>query len=148
MPKNKILPRKLPAPDRVQLPNGCVFFAKCQRVNRLPLAPTQVRTARTYVRKIGPRQQRIRRIGPRNRQRRRQQAGAGLDLSTAIDFGRKAVGSKLGKMMINDAIDYVLMTYKKIKNKITNKKVKAVMDTGADDYLVNKRIELIGERLN
>ena len=63
--------------------------------------------AKTYVWKIGSRRQRIRRIGPRNRQRRRQQAGAGLDLSTAIDLGRKAAGSKLGKMMINDAIDYI-----------------------------------------
>ena len=37
---------------------------------------------------------------------------------------------------------------KKIKNKITNKKVKAVMNTGLDDYLVNKGVELIGERFN
>ena len=58
------------------------------------------------------------------------------------------MGSKLGKMMIDDAIDYVLMTYKKIKNKITNKKVKAVMDTGVDNYFVNRGVELIGERFN
>ena len=77
----------------------------------------QVRIARTYIRKIEPRRQRIRRIGPRNRQRRRQQAGAGLDLSTVIDFGRKAAGSKLGKMMINNAIDYIPTAYKIIKTK-------------------------------
>ena len=34
-----------------------------------------------------------------------QASGAGLDLSTTIDLGRKPAGSKLGKMMINDAID-------------------------------------------
>ena len=51
-------------------------------------------------------------------------------------------------MMINDAIDYIPMVYKKIKNKITNKKVKAVMDTGVDNYLVNRGVELIGERCN
>ena len=44
---------------------------------------------------------------------RRQQAGAGLDLSTTIDLGRKAAGSKLGKMMIND---YIPIAYKKKKN--------------------------------
>ena len=51
-------------------------------------------------------------------------------------------------MMINDAIDYILMAYKKLKNKITNKKVKAMIDTGVDDYLVNRVVELIGERIN
>ena len=66
---------------------------------------------RTYVQKIGLRQERVRRIGPRNRRRRRQQAAAGLDLSTAIDLGRKTAGSKLGKMMINDAIDYIPAAY-------------------------------------
>ena len=92
--------------------------------------------------------QRIRRTGPRNKRRRRKQAGAGLDLLMAIVLGRKATSSKLGKIMINDAIDYVPTAYKKIENKITNKKVKAVMDTGVNDYLVNRGVELIGERFN
>ena len=63
--------------------------------------------------KIGPRQQRIGRIGRTNRRRRRQQACARLDLSTVIDLGRKAASSKLGKWMINNAIDYIPTTYKK-----------------------------------
>ena len=82
----------------------------------------------------------LRGIGPRNRQRRRQQAGAGLDLSKAIDLGKKATGSKLSKMMINEAITIFQGPLKKLKNKITNKKVKAVMDTGVDDYLVNREV--------
>ena len=60
-----------------------------------------------------------------------QQAGSGLDLSTVIDLGTNAAGSKLGKMMINDVIDYIPKVYKKLKNKITNEKFKAVMDTAA-----------------
>ena len=51
-------------------------------------------------------------------------------------------------MMINDTIDYILTAYKKITNKITNKKGKAVMNTSVDDYLVNRRVELIGECFN
>ena len=148
MPRNNILRQIVPAPKRVQLPNGCVFFTKYQRVGRHALTATRVKIARTYNRKIGPRQQRIRRIGPRNRRRRRQQACAELDLSTVIDVGRKAAGTKLGKMMINDAIEYIPEAYNKIKNKITNKKVKAVMDTGVEDNLVNRGVELIGERFN
>ena len=111
------------------------------------MTPTCIRIARTYVRKIGPRRQRIRRIGSRN-SLRGQQDSAGLDLSTAIDLGRKTAGSKLGKMIINDAIDYIPTAYKKRKNKITNKKVEAVMNTGVDDSLVNRGVELIGKRFN
>ena len=40
-------------------------------------------------------------------------------MATAIDLGKRAPGSKLGKMMINDAIEYIPTAYKKIKNKIT-----------------------------
>ena len=65
----------------------------------------------------------------------------------AIDLGRKAVGSKLGKMIINDAIDHIPATYKKIKNKTTNKKVKLMMDTGVDNYVVNRGVELIGDQV-
>ena len=74
--------------------------------------------------------------------------GAGYDIATAIDLAKRAAGSKLGKMMINDATDYIPIAYKKIKNKITNKKVKAVMDTGVDNYLVDNRVELIVKGLN
>ena len=51
-------------------------------------------------------------------------------------------------MMINDSIDDIPTTYKKLKNKIKNKKVKAVLDTSIDGYVVNKGIDLNGERFN
>ena len=54
MPRNNILLRRLPNERRV--------------VNRHALAPTQVRIARMYVRKIGPRRKRMRRFGPRKTQ--------------------------------------------------------------------------------
>ena len=38
-------------------------------------------------------------------------------MATAIDLGNKAAGLKLGKMMINDALDYIPTAYKKIKIK-------------------------------
>ena len=116
MPRNNILLQRFPAPKRVQLLNGWVFLAKYQSVGRGRL-PERVKIRRIYVRKIGPRRQRIRRIGPRDQHGRRQQVGRGLDLSTAIDLDKRAAGSRLGKMMINDAIDYILTAYKKIKNK-------------------------------
>ena len=69
-------------------------------------------------------------------------------MATAIDLGKKSAGSKLGKMMINDALDYIPAAYKKNKSKITNKNVKAVMNTGVDNYLVNRGVALIGEGFN
>ena len=92
MPRNQILLQRLPTPERVQLPNGGESFAKYQRVGRHALTPTRVRISRTYIRNIRPRQQRIRKIGPRNKQRRRQQTGAGLDLSTVIAWVEKLQG--------------------------------------------------------
>ena len=144
MPRNNILPRRLVTSRHVQLPNGGVVFTKYERVNRHAIAPTIVRINRTYIRKIRPRQQRKITIDPRNRRKRRGHAGAGLDLATAIGLGRRPAA----KTMISDATDYFLTAYKKIKNKITNRKVKAVMNTGIDDYLVNKGIDLIDERFN
>ena len=132
MLRNNILLLRLPAPKQVQLPNGRVFFAKYQRVGRDRQADC-VKIRRTSVRKIGSRRQRIRRTSPRNQRRRRQEVGRCLDLSTAIDLGRRAAGSRLSKKMINDAMDYIPTAYKKIKNKIKNKKVKAVLDTGIND---------------
>ena len=103
MARNNILLRMFSNPRRVQLPNGQVFFEKYERVNRHALAPTQIRIARSYVRKIGPSRQG--RFCLRNKGKRRQQAAAGLDVGTARELGKRASGSKLGKMMINDAID-------------------------------------------
>ena len=121
MPRNNILLQRFPAPKRVQLLNGWVFLAEYQSVTRGRL-PERAKIRRTYVRKIGLRRQRIRRIGPRDQHGRRQQVVRGLDLSTAIDLDKRAAGSRLGKMMINDAIDYIPTAYKKIKNKKKKKK--------------------------
>ena len=148
MLRNNILLQRLSVPKSIQLPSSRIVHARCQKVGRHVLNPTRVRTTRTYVRKIVPWRQRIRRLGPRNQRRRRQQAGRGLDVATAFDQGKKAAGSKLSKMLINDAIDCIPTAYINIKNKMRNKKVKTVLDTGIDDYFVNKGIDLIGEQFN
>ena len=54
--KRRILLQRPPAPKRVQLPNGRVFFGKCQRVGR---ERPRVRIRRTYVKKIGPRRKEL-----------------------------------------------------------------------------------------
>ena len=133
MPRNNILVKKLLGPKRVQLPNDRVFYARCKKVGRNVFNPTRVRIARTYVRKIGPRKQKIRRLEPEKQRRRRQQASRGFEIATAFDLGKKSVGSSIGKMLINDAIDYIPTAYKNIKKKTKKKTGKAVPDTGNDD---------------
>ena len=100
MPRNNILMRRLAALKRMQLPNGRVFYAKYQRVAGNVL-PERVKFKRTYIRKIGLQRQR----------RRKNQAGCGMTIqdliSTAIGLGKKVAKSNLGKMTIQDTIDYV-----------------------------------------
>ena len=87
-------------------PNGQVFFSKYQRVGSDGL-PECVRIRRTYVKETNV--------------TRRQQVGRGLDLSMAIDLGRRAAGSRLVKMMIYDPIDYIPTAYEKLKTKLKTK---------------------------
>ena len=86
---------------------------------------TRVRIEKTYVRRIGLRRQKIRQIGRRSQHRRRQQADR--ELAKAFDLGKKDATSRLGKMLIDDAIDYIPTAYKNIKNKIRNTEVKSVL---------------------
>lgn len=100
MPRNNILVRTLAAPKRMQLPNSRVFYAKYQRVAGNAL-PERVKVKRTYIRKIGLQRQ----------QRQKNQAGRGMTIqdliSKAIELEKKVAKSNLGKMTIQDTIDYV-----------------------------------------
>lgn len=106
MPRNNILLKRPSAPKRVELPKGR-FSTLVIKNSADVLSPTRVRQARTYVRKIGPRWQRIRRIGPRNQRRSRQQANRGY-LYENLFFPEK--GSKLHscKRLTNVALEILL----------------------------------------
>ena len=85
--------------------------------------------------------------GPQNKRRRRQQAGTGIDSSTAIDLGKKADASSVGQMIIKDVIKVLQTACKKIKSKL-NIKAKAILNAGIDDYVVNESVNYLGERFN
>ena len=112
MPRNNVLLQRLPNRRRVQLSNGQVFFAKYKRVNRHTLAVTQVGIVTSYVQKIGPKESKNQTGWSENKRKRRQQAGAALNIDKTVDPGKREASSKLGKMMINDAIDYIPTAYK------------------------------------
>ena len=71
------------------------------------LNPTHVRIARTYVSKVGLPKQRIRRSGRETNVKEGNRRVEDLILQRPFDLGKKAAGSRLGKMLINNAIDYI-----------------------------------------
>lgn len=117
MPRNNILLRRLPVLKKATLPNGRTFYAKYVRLSTGNLPPN-VRIARTYVQKIGPKRQR----------KHRAQRGKGLlippqaVLSVALDMGKRAGNNELGQMIIKNAIDFIPTAYTKIKNKLFKRK--------------------------
>ena len=111
------------------------------------LKPNSCKKLSNIHTKIGPQRQRIRKYEPRNKHRRKQQAGTGIDLSTAIHLGKKGASSSVGQMIRNDAINALPTAYKKIKSKITNKKARAISNTGIDDFVLNKDVNF-GESFN
>ena len=120
--RNNILLRRLAQPRRVTLPNGRIFLARYERVNRASLYPTNVRIKRTYRRKIGPRRQR--------KPRKKQQEGKwvidsqtmirGIDLgkraaNTGIDLGKRAANTEVGRMIVDDVVSLIPKGYKVLK---------------------------------
>ena len=122
--------------------------AKYQRVGRHALNSTRLRINGTYKQKISLRRQRICRYKQTNTCRQRQQAGASIDLSTAIELGKKVGGSSVGKMIIIDAINARPTAYRTLKAKWQIKKAKTILNTGIVDYIVKKGVNYLGERIS
>ena len=127
MPRNNILLRKLATPKQVRLPNGRTFTALYEKVNRGTLAPKNVKIRRTYGRSIGPRQQGLRYFGPRRQSRRREQPQQGTAIETnvirGLNIGKKAAGTELGRMIVDDAVSLIPKAYKKLKKSYLGKKI-------------------------
>ena len=126
MPRDNILLRKLATPKQVRLLNGKTFVARCERVNRRTLAPTNVRIRRTYRHSIGPRRQRLRYFGPRRQRRRRQQpqqeTGIETNVIRGLNLEKKAANTELGCMIVDDPVRVIPKVYRKLKNKLFRRK--------------------------
>ena len=78
-------------------------------------------------------------IGPtRQHKRRRVQVGAGYSnamITSSIGAAKKAGSSRVGQMIIDDAIDFILTAYKNIKNRLfRQKKAPTTSRSYAGDY--------------
>ena len=147
MVKKHIILRKRRAPVTVRLPNGRSFISRWERINRKQL-PINIKVSRN--RTIGPRRNvRRKKKQEQNRVARVNQLypdmlpqiGSGIGqnlLKAGINLGSKAIGSDIGKKIINKGIDNIPNIFKFGRSKIKNKNIKKALKSEIADMLVGE----------
>ena len=147
MVKKHIILRKRRAPVTVRLPNGRSFFSRWERINRKQL-PINIKVSRN--RTIGPRRNvRRKKKQEQNRVARVNQLypdmlpqiGSGIGqnlLKAGINLGSKAIGSDIGKKIINKGIDNIPNIFKFGRSKIKNKNIKKALKSEIADMVVGE----------
>ena len=147
MVKRHIILRKRANPKTVNLPNGRSFVSKWERINRKQL-PINIRVNK--VRTIGPRRNNqqiyfnltregFRKIKQKRKAARQSGKGLGSNLIKAgFDLGSKALGSDIGKKLINKGIDNIPNIFKFGASKIKNKTVNHALNSEIADLVVNE----------
>ena len=147
MVKKHIILRKSRAPVTVRLPNGRSFISRWERINRKQL-PINIKVSRN--RTIGPRRNvRRKKKQEQNRVARVNQLypdmlpqiGSGIGqnlLKAGINLGSKAIGSDIGKKIINKGIDNIPNIFKFGRSKIKNKNIKKALKSEIADMLVGE----------
>ena len=147
MVKKHIILRKRRAPVTVRLPNGRSFISRWERINRKQL-PINIKVSRN--RTIGPR----RNVRRKKRQEQNRvarvnqlypdmlpQIGSGIGqnlLKAGINLGSKAIGSDIGKKIINKGIDNIPNIFKFGRSKIKNKNIKKALKSEIADMVVGE----------
>ena len=128
-PRNRIIMIKRRTPKRVTLPDGRTFLARYERATRNEL-PRNVNLIRPYKQRAAPKGR---------RRRRRNQTGRGLwsVFKKAINLGKKAFNSKLGKKVARTVISNIPNALETVGGKVKNKRLKKILisdlaKTGAD----------------
>ena len=146
MVKRHIILRKRANPKTVNLPNGRSFVSKWERINRKQL-PINIRVNK--VRTIGPRRNNqqiyfnLTREGFRKIKQKRKavrQSGKGLGsnlIKAGFDLGSKALGSDIGKKLINKGIDNIPNIFKFGASKI-KKTINRALNSEIADLVVNE----------
>ena len=146
MVKKHIILRKRANPKTINLPNGRSFVSKWERISRKQL-PINIRINR--VKAIGPRRNNRRiyfnlpKEGFRKikQKRKAQQSGKGLGsklIKAGFDLGSKALGSDIGKKLINKGIDSIPNIFKFGASKVKNKTVNRALNSEIADLVVNE----------
>ena len=146
MVKRHIILWKRANPKTVNLPNGRSFVSKWERINRKQL-PINIRVDK--VRTIGPRRNNqqiyfnltregFRKIKQKRKAARQSGKGLGSNLIKAgFDLGSKALGSDIGKKLINKGIDNIPNIFKFGASKI-KKTINRALNSEIADLVVNE----------
>ena len=143
MYKDKVLLRQKVTPQRITLPDGRSFLARCDRVSRKNI-PWNVTIRRNRT------------IGPRRQIKRKTQQGAGLlksvfslgknlissgALPKGLNIGSRAIDSEIGKKVIDEGIKHVPELCKLGTKKIKNKSLKKALEHDIANYAVKQAQE-------
>ena len=129
-PRDRIIMIKRRTPKRVTLPDSRAFLARYKRATRNDL-PRNINLIRPYKRRAAPKaRRRKRRINQRGR-------GFGSTLKKAVNVGKKAFNSRLGKKIAKMVISKVPDALETVGGKVKNKRLKKIKTsdlakTGAD----------------
>ena len=152
-PRDRIIMIKRRTPKRVTLPDGRTLLARYKRATRNEL-PRNVNLIRPYKQRAAPKGRRRRLIPYRERAalarrdlRLRSQSGRGIGsaFKKAVNFGKKAFNSKLGKKVARMVISNIPNALETVGGKTKNKRLKKILTsdlakTGAD-YATNLALE-------
>ena len=142
MMKKHIILRKRTAPVQITLPNGRSFTSRWERISRKQL-PINIRVARS--RTIGPKRKRknidFKVVGQRKLpawmlRKHKKMTGSrlGSDLiKTGINLSLRALGSDIGKKIINKGIDNILNIFRFGRSKVKNKNIKKALESEIAD---------------
>ena len=143
--KKHVILGKRRAPVQISLPNGRSFTSRWERISRKQL-PINIKVAKS--RTIGPRRKRnVKASGNRKlpawmiRKHKRIQSGSGLGgnlIKTEISLGSKALGSDIGKKIINKGIDNIPNIFRFGRSKVKNKRIKKALESEIADLVVNE----------
>ena len=145
--KETVILRKRAYPKVVNLPNGRSFTSKWERISKKQL-PTNIRVKRN--RTIGPRRNNrrillnlaapaFRKIKAKRKKQAQIGKGIASDLAKAsIELGSRALGSEIGKKIINKGIDSIPNIFKFGASKIRNKNVQKALQSEIADMVVQE----------
>ena len=144
--KQIIILRKRAVPKVVNLPNGRFFTSKWERISRKQL-PINIKAKKQQT--ISPRRNNrmiylnLAKEGFKKikQKRKQQQSGQGLGsnlLKAGFELGSKAIGSEIGKKIINKGIDNIPNIFKFGVSKINKKIVKKAVTSDIANMIVDE----------
>ena len=123
--------KRLDVPKRVDLPNGRTSFARYKRIKREELPP-EIIIRRTYRQ----------RAAPRGRRRRRQR-GRGI-----VEVTKKALKNPMVRAAAKKVLEYAPGIYQNISKRVTNKRIKKILNSDFALLGLNQAIKAGNRLLN